>query len=157
MTCVTHGKRVQVTFVANNASNGHQCQDCQYQLRDTQLTINQAIMNTYCKLWITGLGAYFQMEPFYGDLLSRVGRGLHVLSYGGLFAGGKRLALLDPRVPSGRRLQGLISSYLYPYPPPTVKHVLTRLTLISEMIKFDLSGADFSPRAEKLEPWTRSQ
>ncbi len=31
------------------------------------------------------------------------------------------------------------------------------LTLISKMIKFDLSGADFSPRAEKLEPWICSK
>ncbi len=37
--------------------------------------------------------------------------------------------------------------------PPYAKYFLTTFTLISEMIKFDLSGADFSPRAEKLEPW----
>ncbi len=60
---------------------------------------------------------------------------------------------IEDRVPSGRRLQGLISSHFYPYPPPYAKYFLTRFTLISEMIKFDLSGADFGPRAEKLEPW----
>ncbi len=36
--------------------------------------------------------------------------------------------------------------------PHHAKYFLTTFTLISEKIKFDLSGADFSPRAEKLEP-----
>ncbi len=40
-----------------------------------------------------------------------------------------------------------------PLPHPYSKYFLTRFTLISEMIKFDLLGADFSPPAEKLEPW----
>ena len=40
-----------------------------------------------------------------------------------------------------------------PLPPtPSAIYFLTSFTLISKMIKFDLSGADFSPRAEKLEP-----
>ncbi len=46
----------------------------------------------------------------------------------------------------------LISSHFYPC-PPYAKCFLTRFTLISKMIKFDLSWADFSPWAEKLEPW----
>ena len=37
--------------------------------------------------------------------------------------------------------------------PPYAKYFLITFTLISKMIKFDLSGADFSQWAEKLEPW----
>ena len=40
----------------------------------------------------------------------------------------------------------------YRHPPSCAKYFLIRFTLISKMTKFDLSGADFSPRAEKLEP-----
>ncbi len=60
-------------------------------------------------------------------------------------------------VPSGRRLQGLISSRFLPLrgvgaPAPYAKYFLTSFTLISKMIKFDLSGADFRRQAEKVEP-----
>ncbi len=40
-----------------------------------------------------------------------------------------------------------------PLLPAYAKYFLTRFTLISKMIKFDLSGTDFSLRAEKLETY----
>ena len=39
------------------------------------------------------------------------------------------------------------------WPPSPEYYFLIRFTLISRMINFGLSGAEFSPRAEKLDPW----